>query len=64
MTALLRGTPPAVLARFMNDASSPRDEARLVAAMPPLPFARAALGDAPGLALGAAAAAFRGARGG
>lgn len=63
MAALLRGTPPAALARFMNDASTPLDEARLVAAMPPLPFARAAAADAPGLGLRAARAALGSLRG-
>ncbi len=59
MAALLGGTPGDVVARFMNDCSTPADEARLVAAMPPLPFARAAVGDAPALALGAAGAVLR-----
>lgn len=41
--ALVARTPAAAFARFMADASSPADELRVAAAMPPLPFARAAL---------------------
>lgn len=59
MASLLDGAPAEVVARFMNDASSPLDEARLAAAMPTASFARAALADAPALA----GAVLRGLRG-
>jgi lycopene beta-cyclase len=59
MASLLRGAPADVVARFMNDASSPLDEARLAAAMPTTPFARAAIGAAPALAVTVGAAAVR-----
>lgn len=41
--ALVAGTPAGVFARFMGDASSPLDELRVIAALPKLPFAAAAL---------------------
>ena len=41
--ALVQGTPAGVFARFMGDASSPLDELRVIAALPKLPFAAAAL---------------------
>ena len=40
--ALAERVPGDVYARFMSDASSPADEARVMAALPPLPFMRAA----------------------
>jgi len=40
---LVARTPPEAFARFMTDASTPADEARIVAALPPAPFAAAAL---------------------
>lgn len=41
--ALVAGTPAGTFARFMGDASSPLDELRVIAALPKLPFALAAL---------------------
>ncbi|WP_354700632.1 hypothetical protein DSM112329_00915 [Paraconexibacter sp. AEG42_29] len=46
LEALASGVDGDVLARFMNDASSPADELRVMAALPPLPFLRAAAGTA------------------
>lgn len=40
---LLSGTAPDAFARFMSDASGPRDELRVIAALPMGPFAAAAL---------------------
>lgn len=63
MTSLFDGAPAEVVARFMNDASSPLDEARLAAAMPLASFTRAAIGAAPALAATAGAAGLRRVRG-
>jgi lycopene beta-cyclase len=46
---LVERVPPDVFARFMNDHASPADELRVMAALPPAPFVRAALiGARPG----------------
>ncbi len=42
LTALAHGVTGDVLARFMNDASTPADDLRVMAALPPVPFVRAA----------------------
>lgn len=44
--ALVERVPGTVFARFMTDQSSPRDEARVMAALPVRPFARAAIAAA------------------
>ncbi len=46
--ALVAGVPGDAFARFMSDRSTPADEARIVRALPAVPFARAALTAAVG----------------
>ena len=43
---MFAGTPPGPLVRFLTEGSSPLDDARLIAALPKLPFVRLAAGEA------------------
>jgi lycopene beta-cyclase len=43
---MFAGMPPAPLVRFLTEGSSPLDDARLIGALPKLPFVRLAAGEA------------------